>query len=151
MLTWAAERPFCEHLCGWRMGGWFPAETPFGSHCSRAFWSWPFCEFLYPKLLDTAAPSFQTKAKRLIGSSHPTQGNPLLPQGTLRRCDYAVIHPQVHPQGQHPQKAESRPQDASRQGQLFQPPVCHGGTCFMGDLTTVSKGTVSNCRHLSGA
>lgn len=109
MLTWAAERPFCEHLCGWRMGGWFPAETPFGSHCSRAFWSWPFCEFLYPKLLDTAAPSFQTKAKRLIGSSHPTQGNPLLPQGTLRRCDYAVIHPQVHPQGQHPQKAESRP------------------------------------------
>lgn len=37
-------------------------------------------------------------------------------------------------------RTASGPQDAPRPGQLFQPPVCHGGTCFTGNLTMSPKG-----------
>lgn len=101
---------------------------------SRAVW-----------VLVAAARSSGTRAGRLR-SSRPTQGAPACPPGTPRlplqeecltmqaatpRCP-AAVPPDA--------RTASGPQDAPRPGQLFQPPVCHGGTCFTGNLTMSPKG-----------
>lgn len=53
---------------------------PFTATAPRASWSWPFFVGLcIQSYLGTAALSYRTKADRLIGGSHPTQGTPPLP------------------------------------------------------------------------
>ena len=73
-------------------------------------------------------------------------GAPACPPGTPRpplqevRLSMQVATPRC-PAGVPPDsRSASGPQDARRPGQLFQPPVCHDGTCFTGNLTTCPKG-----------
>ena len=98
-------------------------------------------------LLAAAAPSIHGAglSAQLLGA-HRTQGAPACPPGTPRPpLQEVLLTLQVatprRPAGVPPDsRSASGPQDAHRPGQLFQPPVCHDGTCFMGNLTTCPKG-----------